>query len=111
MVMWIMANGDLGEYEVVGFWWPLMKMIGFPKVNVALIWDFYVENIHVKLQNDTGNLWRVIAFTRFRTPPDARPGNDNTLQPKGPRGQKCVPTQSIFRLANPEMLCIGMAKK
>ncbi len=43
------------------------------KVNVELVRDFYGENIHVKLQHDTGNLWRVIAFTRFRTTPDAHP--------------------------------------
>ncbi len=46
---------------------------GHTKVNVELIWDFYVENIYVKLQHDTGNLWRVITFTRFRTPPACPP--------------------------------------
>ncbi len=41
--------------------------------------DFYVENFHIKLQHDTGNLRRVITFTRFRTPP-THPGNDNSLR-------------------------------
>ncbi len=34
------------------------------KFNVKLIRNFYGENIHVKLQHDTGNLRKVIAFTR-----------------------------------------------
>ncbi len=33
------------------------------KVNVKLVQDFYVENILIKLQHDTGNLWKVITFT------------------------------------------------
>ncbi len=37
---------------------------GHTKVNVELVRDFYVENIHVKLQHDTGNLRKVITFTR-----------------------------------------------
>ncbi len=60
---------------------------GHTKVNVELVRDFYVENIHVKLHHDRGNQRRVIAFTRFRTP-SAHPGNDNNLQPKGLRGKK-----------------------
>ncbi len=34
------------------------------KVNIELVRDFGVENISVKLQNDTGNSCRVIVFTR-----------------------------------------------
>ncbi len=37
---------------------------GHTKVNVELVRDFYVENTHVKLQHDTSNLRKVIAFTR-----------------------------------------------
>ncbi len=50
-------------------WASLKVQKGHTKVNVELVQDFYVEIIHVKLQHDTGNLWRVIAFTRFWTPP------------------------------------------
>ncbi len=49
-------------------WSSLKVQKGHTKVNVEVVRDSYVENIHVKL-HDTGNLWRVIAFTRFRTPP------------------------------------------
>ncbi len=38
--------------------WKVWK--GHTKVNVELVRNFYLENIHVKLQHDTGNLWRVI---------------------------------------------------
>ncbi len=76
-------------------WASLKVQKGYAKVNVEFVWDFYVENIHVMLQHDTGNLRRVIAFTRFRTPPTAHPGNDNTLQSKGLRGKK-NPRQSFF---------------
>ncbi len=34
------------------------------KVNIEIVWDFDVENIFAKLQNDTGNSCRVIVFTR-----------------------------------------------
>ncbi len=34
------------------------------KVNIELVRDFDVENIFVKLPNDTGNSCRVIVFTR-----------------------------------------------
>ncbi len=34
------------------------------KVNIKLVRDFDVDNISVKLQNDTGNSCRVIVFTR-----------------------------------------------
>ncbi len=62
----------LQSYRVHKAAWPwacLKVQKGHTKVNVELVWDFYVENIHVKLQHDTGNLWRAIAFTRLRTPP------------------------------------------
>ncbi len=54
-----------------GAWpWASSKVQkGHTKVNVELLRDFYVEKIHIKLQHDTGNLWRVIEFTRYRTPP------------------------------------------
>ncbi len=74
--------------------WPWPSLNGQKshiKVNVELVREFYVENIHVKLQHDTGNLQRVIAFTRFRTSPahmHAHPGNDNTLKLKGLRDKK-----------------------
>ncbi len=34
------------------------------KVNINLIWDFDVEDIPIMLQHHTGNLWKVIVFTR-----------------------------------------------
>ncbi len=37
---------------------------GVKKVNIELVRDFDVENISVKLQNDTGNSYRVNVFTR-----------------------------------------------
>ncbi len=44
--------------------WPISKVLkGQTKVNIELVRDFDVENISVKLQNDTGNSWRVM-FTR-----------------------------------------------
>ncbi len=43
-------------------WASLKVQKGHTKVNVELVWDFYVENIHVKL-HDIGNLWKVM-FTR-----------------------------------------------
>ncbi len=60
----------LQSYSVHKAAWPwasLKVLKGHIKVNVELVRDFDVENIHVKLQYDTGNPWRVIAFTRFRT--------------------------------------------
>ncbi len=59
-------------------WASLKVQKGHTKVNVKLIRDFYVENNHIKLQHDTGNLWRVIVFTRFRTLQPTHPSNDNT---------------------------------
>ncbi len=62
----------LQSYRVHKAAWPrasLKAQKGHTKVNVELVREFYVENIHLKLQHDRGNLWRVIAFTRFRTPP------------------------------------------
>ncbi len=51
------------ELEDAAIWtWPISK--GQTKVNIELVWDFDVENISVKLQNDTGNSCRVIVFTR-----------------------------------------------
>ncbi len=81
----------LQSYRVHKAAWPwasLKVQKGHTKINVELVRDIYVENTHVKIQHDTGNLQKVIAFTRFRTLPAARPGNDNTLQPKGAEGQK-----------------------
>ncbi len=34
------------------------------KVNIELVQDFDVENISVKLQNDGGNSYIIIVFTR-----------------------------------------------
>ncbi len=59
----------LHSYRVHKAAWPLARLKvqkGHTKVNVKLVRDFYVESIQVKL-HDTGNLWRVIVFTRFRT--------------------------------------------
>ncbi len=42
--------------------WPISK--GQTLVNIKLVWDFDVENISEKFQNDTGNSCRVIVFTR-----------------------------------------------
>ncbi len=43
-------------------------------------------NIHVKLQHDTGNLQK--SYRVHKVPDTARPGSDNTLQPKRLRGKK-----------------------
>ncbi len=56
----------LQSYRVHKAAWPwasLKVQKGHTKVNVEFIQDFYVENIHVKL-HDTGNLRKVIAFTK-----------------------------------------------
>ncbi len=51
------------ELQDTAIWtWPSSK--GHTKVNIALVRDFDVENISVKLWNDTGNSCRVIVFTR-----------------------------------------------
>ncbi len=51
------------ELQDAAIWtWPSSK--GQTKVNIDLVRDFDVENISVKLRNDTGNPWRVIVFTR-----------------------------------------------
>ncbi len=66
----------LQSYRVHKAAWPwasLKVQKVHTKVNAELVQDFYVENIHVKLQHDTGNLWRVITYTRFRTPPTRTP--------------------------------------
>ncbi len=57
----------LQSYRVHKAAWPwasLKVQKGHTKVNVKLVRDFYVENIHIKLQHDTGDLRRVITFTR-----------------------------------------------
>ncbi len=51
-------------HKVAWPWDSLKVRKGHTKVNVELVRDFYVENIHVTLQHDTGNLRKVIAFTR-----------------------------------------------
>ncbi len=48
--------------DVVISTWPISK--GQTKVNIVLVCDFDVDNISVKLQNDTSNSCRVIVFTR-----------------------------------------------
>ncbi len=56
----------LQSYRVHKTTWPwtsLKVRKNHTKVNVELVRDFYVENIHVKLQHDTGNLRKMIAFT------------------------------------------------
>ncbi len=45
-------------------WASLKVQKGHIKVNIELIQDVYVENTTIKLQLDTGNLRRVIIFTR-----------------------------------------------
>ncbi len=45
-------------------WASLKVQKGHTKINIELIRDLDVENTTIKLQLDTGNLWRVIAFTR-----------------------------------------------
>ncbi len=51
------------ELQDAAIWtWPSSK--GQTKVNIALVRDCDVENISVKLQNNTGNSCRVIVLTR-----------------------------------------------
>ncbi len=45
-------------------WATLKVQKGHTKINIELIRDFDVENTTIKLQLDTGNLWRVVTFTR-----------------------------------------------
>ncbi len=45
-------------------WASFKVQKGHTKINIELIRDFDVENSTIKLQLDTWNLWRVIAFTR-----------------------------------------------
>ncbi len=76
----------LQSYSVHKAAWPwasLKVRKGQTKVNVDLARDFYVENIHVKLQHDTVTT----KSYRVHKVPDA-PGqaNNNTFQPKGLRG-------------------------
>ncbi len=88
----------LKSYSVQKAAWPwasLKVWKGHTKVNVELVRDFYVENIHVKLQHDTGNLRTVIAFTRFRTLPTTRwppPAQATTIPftQRGLRSKKVV---------------------
>ncbi len=66
----------LQSYRVHKAAWPWASLKvpkGHTKVNVDLVQDCFVENIHVKLQHDTGNVWRDIACTRFLTPPNGPP--------------------------------------
>ncbi len=49
-------------------WASLKVQKGHTKVNVELVRHFDVEKIPIKLQHDTGNLWRVITLTRYPTP-------------------------------------------
>ncbi len=83
----------LQSYHVHKAAWPwasLKVQKGHTKVNVELVQTFYVENIHVKLQHDTGNLWRVIELTRFQTPPAHPPAQATTIlfSLRGLRGKK-----------------------
>ncbi len=42
---------------------------GQTMANIKLFQDVYVVNTHVQLQNDTGNFWGIIMFTRcYRLP-------------------------------------------
>ncbi len=54
------------ELQDATIWtWPRLKgRKGQTKVNIKLVLDFDVENISVKLWNDTGNSCRVIVFRR-----------------------------------------------
>ncbi len=45
-------------------WASLKVWKGHTKFNIKLVRNFYVKNIHVNLQHDTVNLWKVIVFTR-----------------------------------------------
>ncbi len=49
-------------------WASLKVQIGHKSVDVEIVWDCDVENTPLKLQHDTGNLWRVIIFTMCWTP-------------------------------------------
>ncbi len=49
-------------------WASLKVQIGHKSVDVEIVWDCDVENTPLKLQHDTGNLWRVITFTMCWTP-------------------------------------------
>ncbi len=60
-------NGNFCSYCFHKTAWPWASLKGqksHTKANVKLIRDFYVENIHIKLQYDTCNLRRVITFTK-----------------------------------------------
>ncbi len=57
----------LRSYRVHKAAWPwasLKVQKCHTKINIELIRDFDVENTTIMLQLDTGNLWRVITFTR-----------------------------------------------
>ncbi len=82
----------LQSYRVHNAAWPWASLNvrkDHTKVNVELVRDFYVENIYVKLEHDTGNLpksyrvHKVPDVARLPARPPACPGNDNTLQSKG----------------------------
>ncbi len=51
-------------HKAAWIWACLKVRKSHTKYNVEHIRDFYVENIHVKLQHDTGNLRRVITDAR-----------------------------------------------
>ncbi len=51
-------------HKVAWPWASLKVRKGYTKIKIELICDFDVENSTIKLQLDTGNLWRVIAFKR-----------------------------------------------
>ncbi len=59
----------LGDNVFTTWPWSSLKVQkGHTYVNIELFQDFDVENSTIKLQLDTGNLWRVIMFTRsFQT--------------------------------------------
>ncbi len=69
----------LQSYSIHKAAWPwasLKVQKGHTKINVKLVRDVDVENIPIKLQYSykvTGNLWRVILFTRYWMLPAARP--------------------------------------
>ncbi len=51
-------------HKAAWHWASLKVLKRHTKVNVEPVRDNYVENIQIKLQHDTSNLQRVIAFTR-----------------------------------------------
>ncbi len=45
-------------------WANLKVQKGHTKINIEFVRDIDVENTTIQLQLDTGNLWRVVTFTR-----------------------------------------------